>query len=120
LNAVKLTSETLVHPETAPAAQTALGEAQVRFDRAADRLRLDPGTHHLLRSPMREHRVAVTVRMDDDWSADEVLQKLDAWMTEAVRAVHQRTEREQVSLRDAAYLIATDRVARACRERGWV
>jgi len=40
--------------------------------------------------------------MDDDWSADEVLQKLDAWMTEGFRAVHQRTEREQVSLRDAA------------------
>lgn len=78
---MKLTSETLVHPETAPAAQTALGEAQVRFDRAADRLRLDPGTHGRLRSPMREHRVAVPVRMDDDWSADEVLQKLDAWRT---------------------------------------
>jgi glutamate dehydrogenase/leucine dehydrogenase len=29
-------------------------------------------------------------------------------------------DREQVSLRDAAYLIAIERVARACRERGWV
>jgi hypothetical protein len=27
---------------------------------------------------------------------------------------------EQVSLRDDAYLIAIERVARACRERGWV
>jgi hypothetical protein len=26
----------------------------------------------------------------------------------------------QLSLRDAAYMIAIDRVARACRERGWV
>jgi glutamate dehydrogenase len=62
---VKRTLETLARPETAPAEQTALGEAQARFDRAARRLRLDPGTADLLRSPMREHRVAVPVRMDD-------------------------------------------------------
>ena len=54
------------------------------------------------------------------WSRDEVLHKLDAWMTEAFKAVHERAEAEEVSLRDAAYLIAVDRVARACRERGWV
>jgi glutamate dehydrogenase (NAD(P)+) len=54
------------------------------------------------------------------WSRDEVLHKLDAWMTEAFEAVNARAEREQVSLRDAAYLIAVDRVARACRERGWI
>jgi glutamate dehydrogenase (NAD(P)+) len=29
-------------------------------------------------------------------------------------------EAEGISLRDAAYLIAVDRVAHACRERGWV
>lgn len=62
---MKRTLETLVRPKPAPAEQTALGEAQVRFDRAADRLQLDPGTRDLLRSPMREHRVAVPVRMDD-------------------------------------------------------
>jgi glutamate dehydrogenase (NAD(P)+) len=54
------------------------------------------------------------------WSASEVLQKLDSWMTEAFTAVHQLAQREQLSLRDAAYMIAIDRVARACRERGWV
>ena len=54
------------------------------------------------------------------WSRDEVLQKLDSWMTAAFSAVHDRAEGEQVSLRDAAYLIAIDRVARACHERGWV
>ena len=42
------------------------------------------------------------------------------WMTEAFRSVYQRAEDEAVSLRDTAYLIAVDRVARACRERGWV
>ena len=41
-------------------------------------------------------------------------------MTDAFKAVYQRAEDEDVSLRDAAYLIAVDRVARACRERGWV
>jgi glutamate dehydrogenase len=54
------------------------------------------------------------------WSAEEVLQKLDSWMTEAFIAVHHVAERERLSLRDAAYSIAIDRVARACRERGWV
>ena len=55
-----------------------------------------------------------------DWSSDEVLQRLDSWMTGAFQSVYQRAEDEEVSLRDAAYLIAVDRVARACRERGWV
>lgn len=49
-----------------------------------------------------------------------VEKKLDSWMTEAFTAVHQLAQREQLSLRDAAYMIAIDRVARACRERGWV
>jgi glutamate dehydrogenase (NAD(P)+) len=54
------------------------------------------------------------------WDADDVLQKVDSWMTAAFTAVHERAEREQVSLRDAAYLIAVERVAHACRKRGWV
>jgi glutamate dehydrogenase (NAD(P)+) len=41
-------------------------------------------------------------------------------MTSAFADVHERAEREQVSLRDGAYLIAVERVAHACRERGWV
>jgi glutamate dehydrogenase len=52
--------------------------------------------------------------------AREVLQDVDSRMTAAFREVHERAEREQVSLRDAAYLIAVERVAHACRERGWV
>lgn len=54
------------------------------------------------------------------WLRDEVLEKLDARMTEAYRAVSDTSVREHASLRDAAYLIAVDRVARACRQRGWV
>ena len=53
------------------------------------------------------------------WSRAEVVRKLDSWMRGAFAAVHQRADRDQVSLRGAAYLIAIDRVARACRERGW-
>ena len=53
------------------------------------------------------------------WHRDHVLEKLDAWMTAAAAAVHEVAEREQTSLRDAAYFIAIDRVARACRARGW-
>ena len=92
--------------------RTPLGEVQAQFDRAAQRLGLDSGTRQLLRSPLREHRVAVPVRM--------VLRKVDARMTSAFADVHERAEREQVSLRDGAYLIAVERVAHACRERGWV
>ena len=45
--------------------KTSLEEIREQFDRAATRLRLEPGASQLLRSPMREHRVAVPVRMDD-------------------------------------------------------
>jgi glutamate dehydrogenase len=55
-----------------------------------------------------------------DLDAREVLEKVDSRMTAAFGEVHERGEREQVSLRDAAYLIAVERVAHACRERGWV
>ena len=54
------------------------------------------------------------------WSRDEVLDKLDARMREAYRAVSDTSVREHATLRDAAYLIAVDRVARACQQRGWV
>jgi glutamate dehydrogenase (NAD(P)+) len=53
------------------------------------------------------------------WDRDEVLRKLEARMMMAFAAVQDRAAQENVSLRDAAYLIAVERVARACRERGW-
>jgi glutamate dehydrogenase (NAD(P)+) len=54
------------------------------------------------------------------WPRAEVLSKVDAIMRTGFAAVHERAEREQVFLRDAAYLVAVERVAHACRERGWV
>ncbi|MCC6403890.1 MAG: Glu/Leu/Phe/Val dehydrogenase [Fimbriimonadaceae bacterium] len=56
----------------------------------------------------------------DKWPRNRVYQELDAIMTESFGAVHaMRTERK-VHTRLAAYLIAVDRVAEACRLRGWV
>jgi glutamate dehydrogenase (NAD(P)+) len=54
------------------------------------------------------------------WDRDEVLGKLDRAMTGAFHAVHETAAQERLGLRDAAYVIAVNRVAEACRERGWV
>jgi glutamate dehydrogenase len=54
------------------------------------------------------------------WDREEVLAKLDTKMTAGFHAVLEESNRKGVRMRDAAYLIAVDRVARACRERGWV
>lgn len=39
--------------------------AQAQLDEAAEYLKLDPGTHEMLRWPMRELHVTIPVRMDD-------------------------------------------------------
>jgi glutamate dehydrogenase (NAD(P)+) len=54
------------------------------------------------------------------WDRDEVLSKLDLKMTSAFAGVHDVAERQKLFMRDAAYVIAINRVARACRDRGWV
>jgi glutamate dehydrogenase len=54
------------------------------------------------------------------WERDDVLRKLESRMAAGFAAVREIAEREQVCLRDASYLIAIERVARACHERGWV
>jgi len=54
------------------------------------------------------------------WGAQDVLRMVDSRLTAAFAEVQERAEREHVSLRDGAYLIAVERVAHACRERGWV
>jgi glutamate dehydrogenase len=53
------------------------------------------------------------------WPKDEVLGRLDVKMTSAYHAVQEVALGRDVSMRDAAYLIAVERVAGACRERGW-
>jgi glutamate dehydrogenase len=53
------------------------------------------------------------------WRRDQGLDKLDATVGPAFRAVHDVDHHRDLSLREAAYLIAIDRVAKACRARGW-
>jgi glutamate dehydrogenase (NAD(P)+) len=54
------------------------------------------------------------------WEKDEVLSKLDVKMTSAFLAVSELARKQKLYMRDAAYVVAVNRVARACRERGWV
>lgn len=54
------------------------------------------------------------------WEKDEVLEKLDTKMTSAYAAVSELARKRRLSMRHAAYVIAIDRVARACHDRGWV
>jgi glutamate dehydrogenase (NAD(P)+) len=54
------------------------------------------------------------------WDRDEVLSKLDFKMTDAFVAVADLARSRNLYMRDAAYVIAVDRVARACKDRGWV
>jgi len=54
------------------------------------------------------------------WEKDEVLAKLDAKMTAAFTAVNELARKKKLYMRDAAYVIAIDRVAAASKSRGWV
>ncbi len=62
----------------------------------------------------------VQCNMNYYWERDEVLGKLDVKMTSAFEAVCDVAKKRGLYQRDAAYLIAVDRVARGCRDRGWV
>lgn len=54
------------------------------------------------------------------WSKEEVLEKLDAKMTSAFQAVYKTAQEKGLYMRDAAYVIAINRVAEAVKLRGWV
>jgi glutamate dehydrogenase len=41
-------------------------------------------------------------------------------MTSAFIAVSELARRQKLYMRDAAYVVAVSRVARACKDRGWV
>lgn len=62
----------------------------------------------------------VQSNMNFFWPHDVVLSRLDTHMTTAFRTVNELAKSRNLSLRDAAYVIAVDRVARACKDRGWV
>jgi len=62
----------------------------------------------------------VQSNMNYYWDKDEVLQKLDSKMTSAFLAILDLSKTKNLYMRDAAYVIAVQRVAQACRDRGWV
>jgi glutamate dehydrogenase len=62
----------------------------------------------------------VQSNMNYYWGKDEVLGKLDVKMTSAFHAVYEVAKQRDLFMRDAAYLIAINRVAQSCKDRGWV
>jgi glutamate dehydrogenase (NAD(P)+) len=62
----------------------------------------------------------VQSNMNYFWEKDEVLGKLDVKMTSAYHAVSDLARKQKIYMRDAAYVVAINRVAQACRDRGWV
>jgi glutamate dehydrogenase (NAD(P)+) len=54
------------------------------------------------------------------WDVDLVHQRLDAKMTTAFHAVDKTAKKYKINNRMAAYVVAVQRVAEACRLRGWV
>lgn len=62
----------------------------------------------------------VQCNMNYFWEKDEVLTKLDQKMTAAYHSISEVARKQKIYMRDAAYLVAIDRVAAACRDRGWV
>ncbi|HNR02027.1 MAG TPA: Glu/Leu/Phe/Val dehydrogenase [Anaerolineaceae bacterium] len=54
------------------------------------------------------------------WTKEEVLEKLDTKMTIAFAGVLDMSQKSKVYTRDAAYMVAIDRVVKAMQLRGWV
>lgn len=53
------------------------------------------------------------------WSREEVLSRLDEKMTSAFRSVLETSTQKDIFMRDAAYMVAIDRVVQAMKFRGW-
>jgi glutamate dehydrogenase (NAD(P)+) len=62
----------------------------------------------------------VQSNMNYFWEKDDVLKRLDTKMTSAFRAVSLLAKKQNLYMRDAAYVISVNRVAQACKDRGWV
>ncbi len=62
----------------------------------------------------------VQCNMNYFWEKEEVLEKLDTKMTSAFRSVYEIHKSQNLTMRDAAYVIAIKRVAEAVKNRGWV
>ena len=54
------------------------------------------------------------------WTRKEVLERLDDKITEAFKSVYDMSQSEKVFMRDAAYMVAINRVVIAMQLRGWI
>jgi len=54
------------------------------------------------------------------WTLEDVQKQLDAKMTKAFNDVYDMSQKENVHMRLAAYMVAVKRVADCCKLRGWV
>jgi glutamate dehydrogenase (NAD(P)+) len=54
------------------------------------------------------------------WSKQEVLERLDAKLTNAFNDVLKMAEKENVYMRDAAYMVSIQRVVDSMTIRGWL
>lgn len=54
------------------------------------------------------------------WTKKEVLEKLDDKMTQAFKGVYEMAQSRGVFMRDAAYMVAIDKVVKAMELRGWL
>lgn len=62
----------------------------------------------------------VQCNMNYFWSREEVLEKLNYAMVKAFRGVYELAKEKNVYMRDAAYMIAIDRVGTSIKLRGWI
>ncbi len=62
----------------------------------------------------------VQCNMNYFWEKEDVLSRLDQKMTAAYQSISRLAAKRKLYMRDAAYVVAIDRVAAACRDRGWV
>ncbi len=62
----------------------------------------------------------VQCNMNYFWERDDVLARLDKKMTSAYHSISDLAGKQKMYMRDAAYVVAINKVASACRDRGWV
>ena len=54
------------------------------------------------------------------WTKKEVLEKLENAMTKAFQNIYDLAQEKKIYMRDAAYVVAINRVVNAVKTRGWV
>lgn len=107
--------------------------AQAQFDKVAGMLDLDSGTKALLRNTQIEYNFSILVCIENGdvqvFRGFPVVHNdargpakggIRFHPQETIDTVCALAKKKNLTLRDAAYMIAIDRVAQASRSRGWV